>query len=137
MNVPLQPTLNAVLNLIAAILLIFGFVNIKKKKISVHKKFMLSALVVSLLFLTSYVIYHYRTGSVPYPHHNWTRFLYFSILLPHIFFAAVQTPFIILLVIRALRGNFEKHKRLARFVWPVWMFVSLSGVIIYLMLYHL
>lgn len=137
MNAPFQPTLNAALNLTAAVLLVFGFINIKKKNIRVHKRFMLSALVVSLLFLTSYIIYHYQTGSVPYPHHNWTRYVYFSILMPHIFLAAVQTPFIIVLVIRALRGHFDKHKRLAKIVWPVWMFVSVSGVFIYLMLYQL
>ena len=72
-----------------------------------------------------------------YPHHDWTRPVYFAVLIPHILLAALNVPFIILLVYRALKGDFVRHKRLARWVWPSWMFVSISGVCIYLMLYHL
>lgn len=97
---------------------------------------MLSALITSILFLTSYLIYHYQVGSIPYPHHDWTRPLYFAILIPHIILAALMVPFIITIVWWAFRENFEKHRRLAKFVWPVWMFVSVSGIIVYLMLYH-
>ena len=131
------PALNAVLNGIATILLLFGYVNIRKGRQETHKKFMLAALVASAAFLTSYLIYHYAVGSVPYPYHDWTRPVYFAILIPHVILAALMTPFILIIVYRAFKGQFAKHRRLARFVWPVWMFVSVSGVIVYLMLYQL
>ncbi len=98
---------------------------------------MLGALVSSGLFLTSYLIYHYEVGSVPYPHHDWTRPIYFAILIPHVILAAVMTPFIIAAVIYAFRNRFDKHKRITRWLWWVWMFVSVSGIVVYLMLYHL
>lgn len=137
MTMPLFPTLNALLNFCAMVLLIFGFVSIKKRETAKHKKIMLASLVVSLVFLTSYLIYHYQHGSTPYPHYNWTRILYFSVLIPHIILAAVQTPFILYMVWQAWRGNFTRHKRIARWIWPIWMFVSISGVVVYLMLYQL
>ncbi len=136
MNISILPTINAVLNSIAAVLLILGFANIKKKNTDVHKKLMIAALIVSLAFLTSYTIYHYHAGSTPYPHQNWTRTLYFIILIPHVIFAAVIPPFVVVVVLRAWRGAFDKHKRLARLVLPVWLFVSISGVVVYLMLYR-
>ena len=129
------PTLNAILNGISAIFLGIGFYQIKHKNIATHKKMMLSALVASLLFLISYVIYHYEVGSVPYPYHDWTRPLYFAILIPHVILAAVMGPFIIALVWFAFHEKFDRHRRLAHWVWPVWMFVSLSGIAVYLMLY--
>jgi len=131
------PTLNAIFNSIAAILLLFGFINIKQRKPNVHKKFMLAALVASALFLTTYLIYHEAVGSVPYPYHDWTRPLYFIILIPHVILAGVMVPFIIAAVIYAYRGKFDKHTRITRYLWWVWMFVSVSGVAIYLMLYQL
>jgi len=130
------PTINALLNATAACLLIWGFVMIKLGRRKVHKRIMLSALVVTLAFLTTYLIYHAQVGSVPYPHHDWTRTLYFAILIPHVTMAALVVPFIVALVTFALRGRFDRHRRLARWVWPVWMFVSVSGVAVYLMLYH-
>ncbi|MCB0281892.1 MAG: DUF420 domain-containing protein [Calditrichae bacterium] len=129
------PTLNAFLNGISAIFLLAGYVNIKKGRRETHKHFMIAALSTSALFLISYVIYHYQVGSVPYPYHDWTRPVYFIILIPHVILAALNVPFIILLVTFAFKQNFQKHKKLARWVWPVWMFVSVTGVIIYLMLY--
>ena len=137
MNVSTLPTVNALLNALAACLLLWGYVMIRRGRRDTHKKIMLSALVVSAAFLTTYLIYHAQVGSVPYQHHDWTRPLYFAILIPHIILAGLMVPFIIALVTFALRGNFTRHKRLARWVWPVWMFVSVSGVAVYLMLYHL
>ena len=131
------PTLNAVLNLISSVLLTAGYVQIKKNDRLLHKRIMIAALITSGLFLTSYVIYHFKVGSVPYPYHDWTRIVYFIILIPHIILAAVMAPFIILAVWFAMHGRFEKHKSLVRWVWPVWIFVSVSGVVIYLMLYRL
>lgn len=130
-------TLNAFLNGLSAVFLFLGFVHIKKGNIPTHKKYMLAALITSAVFLASYVIYHLQVGSVPYPHHDWTRPLYFAILIPHIILAAINVPFIILMVWRAFHENFEGHKKLARYVWPSWMFVSVTGVVIYYMLYHL
>jgi uncharacterized membrane protein YozB (DUF420 family) len=84
-----------------------------------------------------YLIYHAIVGSVPYARHDWTRTLYFAILIPHSFFAAVMVPFIITAVWLALRQKFDKHRRIVRWLWPVWIFVSLSGIVVYVMLYRL
>jgi uncharacterized membrane protein YozB (DUF420 family) len=97
---------------------------------------MIAALVASAVFLTTYLIYHYQVGSVPYPYYDWTRPLYFAILIPHVILAAVMVPFIITAVWFALRGQFERHRRIVRWLWPVWMFVSLSGLAVYLLLYR-
>lgn len=137
MNVPFQATLNATLNLISAFLLLGGYVKIKRGDREGHRKFMIAALVASGLFLTSYLIYHYQVGSVPYPYHDWTRTLYFVILIPHIILAALMVPFILAAVYFALREKFDRHTRITKWLWPVWMFVSTSGVVVYLMLYHL
>jgi len=131
------PTINACLNMLSTLLLIGGRLKIKKGDRLSHKKFMIAALVSSALFLIFYLIYHAQVGSVPYPYHNWTRSLYFIILIPHILLAAVMSPFILLAVFHALRENFDKHKRVVRWLWPVWIYVSVSGVMIYLMLYIL
>lgn len=130
-------TLNALLNLTAALLLFAGWWMVKRKgDWRAHRTVMLMALGASTVFLVSYLIYHYQVGSVPYPFQDWTRPLYFTILLPHIVLAAVMVPFIIVAVWKALRGNFEGHRKIVRWVWPVWMFVSLSGVAVYLLLYR-
>ncbi|KAA3611201.1 MAG: DUF420 domain-containing protein [Calditrichaeota bacterium] len=130
-------TLNALLNGIAAIMLSLGFISIRKANKVSHKKFMISALIISAMFLISYLFYHYNVGSVPYPYHDWTRPVYFGILIPHIIFAGINVPFILSLVYFAFKGKFVNHKKLARWVWPVWMYVSVTGVIIYFMNYIL
>ncbi len=130
------PSINALLNSISTCFLILGFIRIKNGDRVGHKKMMLVALVSSILFLLSYLIYHEKVGSVPYPFHDWTRTLYFTILIPHVILAAGMVPFIIAAVWHAFHGNFSKHKHLTRWVWWVWMFVSISGVTIYIMLYR-
>jgi putative membrane protein len=130
-------TLNAILNSTSAVFLIIGYIRIKNQQRQRHKKMMLSALTVSAMFFISYLIYHYYVGSVPYPHFDWTRPVYFVILIPHVILAGLMTPFILIAVWFALKGKFDKHKRLVKWVFPVWLFVSLSGVFVYLMLYHL
>ncbi len=135
MSITDLPTLNAVLNTIATVLLTLGYVNIRRGRREVHQRFMIAALAVSAAFLTSYLVYHYFVGSVPYPLQDWTRPVYFVILVPHIILAAVMTPFILIMVWQAWRQKFESHRKIARWVWPVWMLVSVSGVIVYLMLY--
>ncbi len=137
MNLTDLPTLNAILNSIGTIFLLIGYISIKKGNKEKHKKYMIAAVVTSALFLISYLTYHYMVGSVPYPYYDWTRTVYFVILIPHIILAALMAPFILYGLGMALKGNFEKHKKLMRFVWPVWIFVSVSGVVVYLMLYIL
>ena len=137
MNLSDLPTLNALLNSISAIFLIFGYRYIRNGQQQSHKKMMISALVFSGLFLISYVIYHYNVPSTPYPYYDWTRPVYFTILIPHIILAAVMGPFIIAAVIFAIKEKVETHKKIVKWIWPVWMFVSVSGVLIYLMLYQL
>ncbi len=137
MSIPFLPTLNASLNLISAFLLLKAYIHIKKGDRQGHRRYMIAALISSTLFLLSYVIYHLRAGSVPYPYYDWTRTLYFIILIPHIILAAVMTPFVLLAVYFAVKEKFDSHTRITRWLWPVWMFVSISGVVIYLMLYHL
>ncbi len=131
------PALNAIFNSISACLLLLGYLQIRRGNIRQHRRMMLFALVFSALFLTSYLVYHIHVGSVPYPHHDWTRSVYFSILIPHVVLAGLNAPFVLVVVWLALRGKFHTHRRLARWVWPVWMFVCISGVIIYVMLYRL
>jgi uncharacterized membrane protein YozB (DUF420 family) len=137
MQVTDLPSLNAILNVIATIFLTAGYVYIRKGQRQSHQKMMIAAMITSVLFLSSYLIYHYHVGSVPYPHHDWTRPLYFTILIPHIILAALMGPFIIAAVYFAVRQKFEQHVKLVKWVWPVWMFVSVSGVLVYLMLYQL
>jgi len=136
-NVPFQATLNASLNLISAFLLLGGYTKIRGGDRAGHRRYMIAALISSFLFLLSYVIYHLRVGSTPYPHQDWTRTLYFVILVPHVVLAAVVVPFIFLAVYFAMKEQFDRHTRITRRLWPVWMFVSISGVVVYLMLYHL
>lgn len=137
MNVTDLPLVNALLNLISATLLTIGFINIKKGNQETHRRFMKAALSTTSLFLISYVTYHYQVGSVPYQHYDWTRPVYFAVLIPHIILAASMAPFIIILVRAALKENFERHKKLAKIIWPIWMYVSVTGIIVYLMLYQL
>ena len=128
-------TVNAILNGLSFILLLIGYRHIKQGRRADHKKWMLGALLSSMFFLISYLIYHYNVGSVPYPYYDWTRLVYFILLVPHVILAAVMTPLILYMVYRALQGRFELHKRVAKVVLPVWLFVSISGVLIYVMLY--
>lgn len=130
------PTLNAILNSISATFLITGYIFIRRKNIQAHRVSMLCALTASALFLTFYLIYHYNVGSTKFQGPGWARTLYLIILIPHTILATVMVPFILVVVYRAFRGQFDKHRRLARWTFPVWLYVSVTGVIIYLMLYH-
>lgn len=130
------PTLNAVLNGTSAVLLAFGYLFIRRKKVNLHKACMVSAFVISTLFLVSYLIYHYHAGSKPFPGEGWTRPLYFSILISHVILATVTLPLSIVTLARGLRGRFEKHRSIARWALPIWLYVSVTGVVVYLMLYR-
>jgi putative membrane protein len=131
------PTLNATLNSLSAILLVTGYVCIRRKNVGAHKAAMLSAFVTSSLFLTSYLVYHYYTGTHPFPGHGWTRPVYFTILVSHTILAAAIVPMILVTLRRAWVGNFQLHARLARRTLPLWIYVSVTGVVVYWMLYRL
>lgn len=133
----LLPTLNAVLNSLAGVLLVLGFVFIKQKKIALHRACMLAAFGVSTVFLVSYLIHHARVGSVPFTGPVYLRPIYYAILVPHVLLAAAVVPMALVTISRGLKGNVLKHKPLARVTLPVWLFVSVSGVVVYLMLYQM
>lgn len=136
MDYTVLPHFHAVLNSCVSGLLIVAYIVVKRGHLDLHKKLMALALVVSGVFLASYLVYHHQVGSVPYPHQDWTRPIYFLILIPHIVLAGGVVPFIFISVYHAIKGNLDKHKWWVRFVWPVWLFVAVSGVIVYLMLYQ-
>lgn len=130
------PALNAGLNTAAACCLLVGYYGIRRRRVAIHKRCMVAALGFSALFLTSYLIYHFQVGSVAYTGTGWVRPVYFSILLSHIVLAAAVLPLAAVTVYRAWNERFESHKRLARWTLPIWLYVSVTGVIIYWMLYH-
>jgi uncharacterized membrane protein YozB (DUF420 family) len=119
------------------VLLLCGWWNIKQRRIQVHRRFMIAAFVASGLFLTSYVIYHAQVGSKPFPGTGIARAVYFSILIPHVLLAAVVLPMALVTLRRGLIRDDTRHRRIARITFPIWMFVSVTGVIVYLMLYRL
>jgi len=131
------PTLNAILNSIAAVLLVTGFFFIKRKKIAQHRACMVAAFLVSTAFLVSYVIHHVRVGSVPFKGPAALRPVYFAILIPHVLLAITVVPLALTTIYRGLKGNVVKHRALARVTFPIWLFVSVSGVVVYLMLYQM
>lgn len=131
------PPINASLNGLSTLLLVLGLILIKTGRREAHQRVMVSALISSAVFLVCYLIYHEGVGQVEFPKsHPLARKIYLSILIPHIILAVVNLPFIILLVVAAFRGRFDRHKRLVRWTYPSWLFVSVTGVIIYLMLYQ-
>jgi putative membrane protein len=131
------PTLNAGLNALASVFLVTGYLMIRSRRIDAHRRCMLSALGTSALFLVSYVIYHASAGSVPFRGTGARRVVYFAVLGPHIILAAAILPLALLTTARGLRGDYARHVRIARWTLPVWLYVSVTGVIVYLMLYHL
>jgi putative membrane protein len=131
------PLLNACLNATSAALLSAGWLLIRRKRVTAHKTCMLSALVVSILFLVSYVSYHSLAGSRPFAGVGWIRLVYYPLLLSHIVLAAVIVPLALTTVYRALQGNFARHVRIARWTLPIWLYVSVTGVLVYWMLYRL
>src|SRR5881396_2134732 len=124
------PALNAALN-------VSGWVAIRRRRIAVHRACMLAACVASALFLVSYVVYHALAGSRPFGGQGWIRVVYFPILVSHVVLAAAMVPFVLTTVYRALSGQFDRHVPIARRTLPVWLYVSVTGVLVYLLLYHL
>lgn len=129
------PTLNALLNATSAFLLMAGVRRIYVKNVEAHKRFMVSAFIVSTLFLVSYLVYHFNVGSVGFAGEGWIRPVYFIILITHSVLAVLVPPMAIITLYRAWRGDFERHRRIARWTYPIWLYVSFTGVAIYLLLY--
>ena len=131
------PHLNACLNGTSALLLLSGYTFIKSRNVAGHRACQVSALVVSLLFLASYVTYHSVHGATRFQGTGWARPIYFTILFSHTILAVVIVPLVIITFRRALRRDFVRHQRIARITLPLWLYVSVTGVIVYLMLYHI
>lgn len=131
------PPLNATLNALSAALAVSGYLCIRRGKAVAHKRCMLSALVVSSLFLVGYVTLRAVAGMTRFTGEGWIRPVYFAILSSHTVLAAVIVPLVLLALVRAVRGDFERHVRIARWALPVWLYVSVTGVLIYWLLYHL
>ena len=137
MTVTDLPALNAILNASSAVLLATGYVLIRRGRRDAHKRVMLAALVSSALFLTSYLVYHAQVGSVRFRGQGPVRTLYFTILLTHTVLAVAIVPLVATTLVPALRGRFDRHRRLARITLPLWAYVSVTGVVIYWMLYRM
>ncbi len=133
----LLPAVNATLNATSGVLLVRGYVLIKRRQITAHRNAMLAACSSSTLFLISYVVYHYHAGSRPFPGQGAMRYVYFAILISHVILAIVILPMVISTLTKGLRGEYARHKRIAKKTFPLWMYVSVTGVIVYLMLYQM
>ena len=131
------PTLNALLNATATVLLLCGYACIRRRNVPAHRACMIAALVASALFLVSYLVYHSQAGSRPYTGTGPVRAIYFFILITHVVLAAVNLPMVLVTVARAARGQFARHRAIARWTYPVWLYVSVTGVLVYLMLYRM
>ena len=130
------PTLNAILNGTSAVLLFVGHRMIVNGRVDAHRRLMIAAFTTSALFLVSYVVYHAQAGSKPFSGTGVARIVYFTILITHVFLAAVILPLAIVTLRRGLEMRYVEHRRIARWTYPLWMYVSVTGVVIYLMLYH-
>ena len=131
------PALNASLNTLATVFLLTGYVFIRRGRRHAHKRCMLAALTVSALFLISYVVYHANAGSRPFPGKGAVRVVYFAILIPHVLLAATILPLALVTTARGLRAQYGRHVKVARWTLPLWLYVSVTGVLVYLMLYRM
>ena len=131
------PTLNATLNATSGVLLVLGYLQIRRGDIDRHRRLMLSACVVSAVFLVSYLTYHFFAGSTRFQGQGWIRPVYFSILISHTILATAILPMVLVTVWQGLRMNVDRHRRIARWTFPLWLYVSVTGVIVYLMLYQM
>ena len=132
----IHPALNAVLNATSAVFLVAGFLAIRRRQIALHRKCMIAAVSASALFLVSYLARYASTGSQPYPGHGWDKAIYLVILFSHMVLAVVVLPMVLRALFLARRERFAEHRRIARVLWPMWIYVSLTGVAVYLFLYH-
>ena len=137
MNLSSLPTLNAILNSISGLLLVTGYLLIRQRRIRAHRACMLGAFTTSTLFLISCVVYHANVGSIAFTGRGTIRAVYFTILISHIVLAASIVPLALVTLVQALRERFDRHARIARWTLPIWLYVSVTGVVVYLMLYRL
>ena len=131
------PDLNAALNSLSAVFVLAGYRFIRRQNREAHRKCMLAAFACSICFLISYLLYHFEVGSVPFKGQGTIRIVYFAILITHTVLATAVVPLVLVTLIRALRERFDAHRRIARWTFPVWLYVSVTGVIVYWMLYWL
>jgi len=140
MPVPAQytifPVINASLNGASTVLLLVGRWFISQRRIAAHRATMITAVITSALFLTSYLYYHAHVGSVHFQGTGWSRPLYFTLLISHVLLAIVIVPMVLITLTRALRERFDRHRAIARWTFPLWLYVSVTGVLVYFMLYH-
>jgi uncharacterized membrane protein YozB (DUF420 family) len=130
------PAVNAGLNALSGVLLLCGYALIRRHRIDLHRKVMLTAFATSSLFLICYVVYHAQVGSVPFPRQGLVRTLYFTILITHVTLAATVPVLAIITLTRGLKGRYPQHRRIARWTFPIWMYVSVTGVLVYVLLYQ-
>jgi putative membrane protein len=131
------PVIDATMNGISTVLLLIGYGLIRNGRVAAHRAVMISALISSSIFLTAYLYFHLHVGSIHFQGQGWSRPVYFTILISHVILAAAIVPLIIITLSRALRARFDKHRAIARWTYPLWLYVSVTGVIVYFMLYHL
>jgi putative membrane protein len=131
------PAVNACFNATSTVLLTCGYVLIKRGRQTAHRNCMIGALISSTLFLIGYLTYHAYAGTTRFQNPAWFRSIYLTILVTHTLLAAAVVPLVVLTLVPALRQRFDRHKRIARWTWPVWMYVSVTGVLIYLLLYQI
>src|SRR6187431_3284782 len=136
MSVHDLPALNATLNGISAVLLLIGWVLIRSRRIEAHRICMIAAFSTSSVFLVCYLVYHAQVGSVPFTRQGFVRPLYFTILITHVTLAATVVPLALVTLSRGLKGRYPQHRRIARWTFPVWMYVSVTGVLVYVLLYQ-
>jgi uncharacterized membrane protein YozB (DUF420 family) len=135
--IPVLPHLNACLNATSAIFLVSGYTFIRRRRITAHRNCQLSAVISSTLFLASYLTYHYFHGATHFPGQGIARPIYFTILISHTILAVVIVPLVLVTLYRAARGDFVRHRKIARWTLPLWLYVSVTGVLVYLMLYQI
>ena len=131
------PALNASLNGASAVLIATGRILIRRKKVNLHRACMIAAVTTSTLFLASYLYYHAHVGSVHFPGQGWTRPVYFTLLISHTVLAAAVVPLVVWSLTLGLRGRFERHRRVSRWTYPIWLYVSITGVLVYVVLYQI
>ena len=130
------PAINASLNAISGVLLLIGYALIRARRVTLHRKFMIAAFAASSLFLVCYIVYHAQVGSVRFTRQGFVRPLYFTILITHVTLAAVVLPMAIITLRRGLSAKYQLHRRIARWTFPVWLYVSVTGVLVYVLLYQ-
>lgn len=136
MTVHSLPAVNATLNAISTVLLVTGYLLIRRREVAGHRRVMIAACVTSTLFLISYLTYHAQVGSVRFERQGFVRPLYFTILITHVTLAALVLPLAIVTLSRGLRERFDRHRAIARWTFPIWLYVSVTGVLVYVLLYQ-